>query len=185
MAYPDAYCVKCGTHTSTQQKQTVVLQNNARALKGVCPKCESNVYKILPKAKNFKTTVDRDEAYRKKYPDAFCVKCQKHTKTHNAKTVMLENGSRAMTGNCAECGSKAYRILGNKTVAVERVSNSRGQKRQQPVAQPIPISQKDRRIPMSRRAEEAAVVKHNRLANFIGIGLIIGTVAGFVAYSLF
>ena len=47
--YPNAYCVKCGDHTDTQQKHTVVLQSNARALHGKCPKCGSEVFKFLPK----------------------------------------------------------------------------------------------------------------------------------------
>ncbi len=54
MSYPNAYCVKCGTHTDTLQKHTVVFQNKARAVKGVCAQCASEVYKIVPKAKDFR-----------------------------------------------------------------------------------------------------------------------------------
>ena len=50
-AYPHAYCVKCRTHTNTKEKHTVLLQNNARALTGVCPDCASQVYKFMPRKK--------------------------------------------------------------------------------------------------------------------------------------
>lgn len=120
MAYPNAYCVKCGTHTNTEKKHTVLLQNNSRALSGVCPKCESKVYKILPKGKNFKTTMDADhkgtitKQTSKQLPRAYCVKCQDFTLASNAKTVVLKNGVRAMKGNCKQCSSESYRILGKE-----------------------------------------------------------------------
>lgn len=103
-SYPNAYCVKCGTHTETQGKHTVILQNNARALQGVCPTCASDVYRIMPKA-------GAAEPAKKDYPDAFCVKCKKHTPTNAAKTVILENASRALTGTCSCCGSEVYRLM--------------------------------------------------------------------------
>jgi len=106
-SYPNAYCVKCGTHTETQGKHTVILQNNARALQGVCPTCESDVYRIMPKA----AEPAKAEPAKKDYPDAFCVKCQKHTPTNAAKTVILENASRALTGTCSCCGSEVYRLM--------------------------------------------------------------------------
>jgi hypothetical protein len=114
MSYPNAYCVKCGTHTATQQKHTVVLQNNARALKGVCPACSSDVFKILPKVKEGAAKMKLTDEERRRYPDAYCVKCQAHTPTVNAHTVMLENSSRAVTGSCRDCGSEVYRIVGNQ-----------------------------------------------------------------------
>jgi len=55
--YPDAYCVKCGHHTPTQQKHTVILQSNARALHGKCPKCGSDVFKFLPKKQKAETNI--------------------------------------------------------------------------------------------------------------------------------
>lgn len=51
MSLPNAYCVKCGKQTETKQKHTVLLQNNSRALHGVCASCESEVYRVLPKKK--------------------------------------------------------------------------------------------------------------------------------------
>ena len=50
-AYPQAYCVKCRSHTNTKEKHTVLLQNNARALTGVCPDCASQVFKFMPRKK--------------------------------------------------------------------------------------------------------------------------------------
>jgi hypothetical protein len=113
--YPNAYCVKCGTHTDTKNKHTIVLTNSSRALKGVCASCESEVYRVLPKIRAAAATakpLTADE--QKKYPDAFCVKCQSHTPTGKAHTVFLDNNSRAMTGECKSCGSEVYRILGGK-----------------------------------------------------------------------
>ncbi len=49
--YPNAYCVKCGTHTETLDKRTVVLKNEARALTGHCASCASEVYRIMAKKK--------------------------------------------------------------------------------------------------------------------------------------
>jgi len=108
MNYPDAYCVKCGKHTETLGKKTVVLKNSSRALKGLCPDCDSEVYKILPKDQKYGHDAAKTKA---SYPNAFCVRCQAHTPTVNAHTVLMENNSRAMTGGCGECGSIVYRIL--------------------------------------------------------------------------
>ena len=47
--YPDAYCVKCKTNTPTLKGHTVILANDRRALRGICPNCSSEIYKILPK----------------------------------------------------------------------------------------------------------------------------------------
>lgn len=52
MSYPAAYCVKCRTHTDTRNKETIILSNKARALKGYCPVCYSENYKFMP-AKTF------------------------------------------------------------------------------------------------------------------------------------
>jgi RNase P subunit RPR2 len=109
MSYPNAFCVKCGQHTESLKKHTVVMQNGSRAVKGVCAACATQVYKIVPKDKDFKQTEAKSD-----YPDAFCVKCQAHTPTKNARTVLLDNHSRAVTGSCAQCGSEVYRILSQR-----------------------------------------------------------------------
>lgn len=109
MSYPNAFCVKCGQHTESLQKHTVVMQNGSRAVKGVCAACATEVYKIVPKDKDFKQTEAKPA-----YPDAFCVKCQAHTPTKNARTVLLDNHSRAVTGSCGQCGSEVYRILSQR-----------------------------------------------------------------------
>lgn len=181
MAYPDAYCVKCGKHTATQQKHTVVLTNSARALKGVCADCSTEVYKILPKGKSYSTTVDSEAAYRKSFPDAFCVKCQEHTPTLRPETVVLHNGSRAMRGNCQKCGSDSYRILGKKPL--EQVAPLQQVLREpdKHIA-PRPVANDDRRIPMARRAE--AMPKSNRRANAIAFTIVVSVVAAALAYSL-
>ena len=120
MSYPQAWCVKCREHTDTQNKHTVVLANSARALTGVCPDCASQVYKILPKKKQKTATIsapafnthptsyDVTGEYNNK---AFCVSCQSHTLMHDAKGVILENGTKAAKGYCQECQSQVYKIL--------------------------------------------------------------------------
>ena len=112
--YPDAYCVKCGKHTMTQNKHTIVMSNSSRALKGVCPTCESEVYKIMPKVRAAKTRMALTTEELKRYPDAFCMKCKAHTPTANAHTVVLDNMSRAVTGACKNCGSEVFRILNHR-----------------------------------------------------------------------
>ena len=168
MAYPNAFCVKCGTHTNTEQKHTVILSNNARALKGVCPTCDSKVYKILPKNKAFKTTIDSNEAAKKKYPHAYCVKCQDFTPTNNARSVVLKNGAHAMKGDCSKCGSESYRILGNQKLESAKIETK------QEVKQPKKASN-DRRIAVTRRAEVIESPEKN-WAKWLAIGLIAGAV---------
>ena len=167
MAYPNAYCVKCGTHTNTEQKHTVVLQNKSRALKGVCPKCESQVFKFLPKNKTFKTTIDSDNkgtnsSAMKAMPRAYCVKCQDFTPTLSPKTVVLKNGSRAMKGNCRQCGSESYRILGK-----ERLRS---------------VHPGEMRINDIRRSESPAKKKQSMSW---ALWLAFGMIAGAVAAALF
>lgn len=172
-SYPNAYCVKCGTHTDTLKKHTVLLTNNSRALKGVCATCESEVYKILPKIKAAHATrapLTADE--QKKYPDAFCVKCQTHTPTTNAHTVMLENASRAVTGSCQSCGSDVYRILG-----------MRGEKAPAKVETPVAVAKDVRRVPVTRRADVAkgSALKWSYVA---AAGVIAGIIAAFFVYAV-
>ncbi len=56
MAYPDSYCIKCKTHTDTLGKHTIILGNNRRALKGVCPICATETYRFMPKKDEKKPT---------------------------------------------------------------------------------------------------------------------------------
>jgi hypothetical protein len=50
-SYPSSYCVKCKAHTDTLGKHTVLLSNNRRALKGVCPICATETYRLMPEKK--------------------------------------------------------------------------------------------------------------------------------------
>ncbi len=174
MSYPNAYCVKCGSHTDTLQKHTVVLQNNARALKGVCPTCETQVYKILPKGKDFGIKVPMTSEEKKKYPDAFCVKCKEHTPTKNAHTVVFDNNSRAVNGSCGKCGSEVYRILGSKDGAkiVEAIEDA--QKEAKKVSHLVPLT---------RRADDSKKARMQWTYLVAGC-MIMGIMAAFFAYSL-
>lgn len=51
MSYPSVYCVRCKTHTDTLGRHTIILSNNRRALKGVCPICASETYRMMPRKK--------------------------------------------------------------------------------------------------------------------------------------
>lgn len=173
--YPNAYCVKCGAHTDTLKKHTVVLTNNSRALKGVCASCESEVYKILPKIRAAHATrAPLTAEERKKYPDAYCVKCQAHTPTTNAHTVMLENASRAVTGSCQSCGSDVYRILGGREEKVAAKVE---------VAKTVKLS--DRRLPLASSAAKgtdlAAALRWTYVA---AAGVIAGIIAAFFVYAV-
>ena len=186
MSYPNAFCVRCGSHTDTLEKHTVVLQNSARALKGVCSKCESAVYKILPKGVSFKEIKKSTPAEINKYPDAYCVRCQKHTPTSNAHTVIMDNNSRAVTGECHDCGSEVYRIIAqsNKKVLVAD---------RKPVTEDLNAkmlrsrlaalqSAKPKNIPITRRAADAT--KSPAWSFLAACGIIVVVVVSFVFFTL-
>ncbi len=43
-----------------------------------------------------------------------CMKCRKQVEIKNGKEVTLKNGMLAMKGECGDCGTKVFRILGKK-----------------------------------------------------------------------
>jgi len=43
-----AYCVKCKAKVDMKDEQKVQMKNGRPAMKGVCSKCGTGVYKILP-----------------------------------------------------------------------------------------------------------------------------------------
>jgi len=45
---------------------------------------------------------------------AYCVKCRAKREMRNAKEVSMKGGRRAMSGFCAKCGTKMFKILGKK-----------------------------------------------------------------------
>ena len=48
------------------------------------------------------TSAARDQIY--------CFKCREKTDTLEAQEVVLKNGSPAVTGHCAVCGTKKFRM---------------------------------------------------------------------------
>jgi len=46
--------------------------------------------------------------------EAYCVKCKAKKEIKGAKEVTMKNGRKALKGNCPDCGTGMYRILGNK-----------------------------------------------------------------------
>ncbi|MFC1557908.1 DUF5679 domain-containing protein [candidate division KSB1 bacterium] len=41
------YCVKCKAKTEMKDAEKVTMKNGRPAMKGVCPKCGTGMYKIL------------------------------------------------------------------------------------------------------------------------------------------
>jgi len=185
--YPDAFCVKCGTHTETKQKYTVVLASNARAVKGVCPQCASNVFKIVPKAKDFTAPkAEAPAAAQAKYPDCFCLKCQKLTETLESKTVVLENASRALTGKCKDCGSDVYRIMSPSQKAALQALKS-GDRPVASAAVRQAVAAPDRRLQAPRRiysARHAEYAQPNQWAFVAAAASIIAIIAAFFVYAV-
>jgi len=46
-----AYCVKCKAKSEMKDAEKVTMKNGRPAMKGVCNKCGTGVYKILPMKK--------------------------------------------------------------------------------------------------------------------------------------
>lgn len=193
MSYPNAFCVRCGSHTDTLQKHTVVLQNSARALKGVCARCESDVYKILPKGVTFKEVKPATEAEKMKYPDAYCVRCQKHTPTANAHTVIMDNNSRAVTGKCQCCGSEVYRIISHddkkakvkaKTKAPSDMQATKLLKERVAAFNGERVAKHDvkKNVPVTRRAEDAT--RSPVLSFLAACAIIVAVVGGMVFFAI-
>ncbi len=44
--------------------------------------------------------------------EAYCVKCKQKREMKDAKEVTMKNGKKAMTGACASCGTKMFKIGG-------------------------------------------------------------------------
>lgn len=206
MAYPNAFCVKCGTKTDTKNKHTVLLANSSRALRGECPTCASDVYKILPKGQDFadKPQDAVSEAASKAYPNAYCVRCHEQTETVKPHTVIMENSSRALTGHCKKCGSEVYRIMSQKnespkmprkmvfaspkqpSMSPAKIQDKLGKVMHLPSAAPRKLAPKPGFIPAP------VAMSDRRLGNdgqggknfWLAIGIMTGIVGAFVVYSL-
>ncbi|MFH1229919.1 MAG: DUF5679 domain-containing protein [Planctomycetota bacterium] len=44
----------------------------------------------------------------------YCVKCKAKKEIKGAKEVTMKNKRKALKGNCPDCGTGMFRILGNK-----------------------------------------------------------------------
>ncbi|MBN1386179.1 hypothetical protein JW968_04365 [Candidatus Woesearchaeota archaeon] len=47
---PQARCMKCQKQVEIKNPTEVVMKNKMKAVKGVCPKCGTKVFRILGKA---------------------------------------------------------------------------------------------------------------------------------------
>jgi len=59
---PTARCMKCRTQVEIKDPEEVVLKNNLKALKGICPTCGTKVCRILGKAEGAKPAEPKQEA---------------------------------------------------------------------------------------------------------------------------
>jgi len=41
-----------------------------------------------------------------------CMKCKKQVEIKNAEDVVMKNNMRAIKGECPDCGTKVFRIVG-------------------------------------------------------------------------
>ena len=125
MSYPVAYCVKCKSYTETLDKHTVILNNNRRALKGVCPKCSSDNYRLLP-AKTF-DKLKNAYTIKGRSTEGYCMKCKSKQKVRFTEGRIFKNGRAAMYGNCETCKSDVYKIIPLKLPKKSsRTSRSKG-----------------------------------------------------------
>ena len=46
--------------------------------------------------------------------EAYCVKCKAKKEIKDEQEVTMKNGRKALKGQCPDCGTGMYRILGNK-----------------------------------------------------------------------
>ncbi|HUY70564.1 MAG TPA: DUF5679 domain-containing protein [Candidatus Baltobacteraceae bacterium] len=44
--------------------------------------------------------------------EAYCVKCKQKNEMKNPQEVTMKNGRKAVTGPCAVCGTKMFKIGG-------------------------------------------------------------------------
>lgn len=46
--------------------------------------------------------------------EGYCVKCKAKKEMKDVKEVTLKNNCKAMKGNCTDCGTGMFKILGKK-----------------------------------------------------------------------
>jgi len=46
--------------------------------------------------------------------EAYCVKCKSKVEIQDPKDYQMKNGKMAVQGTCGSCGTKVFRIGGNK-----------------------------------------------------------------------
>ena len=46
--------------------------------------------------------------------EAYCVKCREKREMKGEREVTMKNGRNALEGTCAVCGTKLFRMVGNK-----------------------------------------------------------------------
>ena len=46
--------------------------------------------------------------------EGYCLKCKAKKEMKEANEITMKNGRKAMKGNCPDCGTGMFRILGKK-----------------------------------------------------------------------
>jgi hypothetical protein len=59
----------------------------------------------------------RERSGRDKTMQAYCVKCREKRDMEQEKEVTMKNGRNAVEGVCPVCGTKLFRMVGNKDAA--------------------------------------------------------------------
>lgn len=121
--YPEAFCVSCRQHTDTQNRHTVVLANQSRALKGYCPKCKNQVYKIMPKKTKPNVSLGKAEAPIRQFhyktslttkgvtAMATCPSCHADQPALFLRAIRNPMGNPVLLGRCNVCKGDVRRTV--------------------------------------------------------------------------
>ena len=47
--------------------------------------------------------------------EGYCLKCKAKKEMKGANEITMKNGRKAMNGNCLDCGTGQFKILGEKS----------------------------------------------------------------------
>lgn len=57
-------------------------------------------------------------------PTGHCMKCKEKREMKDTEEVEMKNGRKAMKGLCSVCGTKMFKILGNKKQSCPKKENA-------------------------------------------------------------
>jgi hypothetical protein len=100
-----AYCVKCRAKIDIKDPKEVKLKDGRPAVKGTCPICTTNVFRI--------GAMPTEEAPAEKEESVmtirvYCEACRGHRDMKYPKEVKLKDGRPAVVGSCYVCGTNMF-----------------------------------------------------------------------------